>query len=121
MRHARCFLVVADDPERLMLISTTLHRKFPNSVVKTCRETKAALSAAKAHKLDAIIAHRSADTDEIPLWEQLRATSDAPIVAISNHRHAEAAQLAGASRFLHVEQWLLIGTVVADLLGARPE
>lgn len=56
MRTIRTFLVVADDPERLMLVSTTLQRKFPNAVVQTC----------------------------------------------------------------HRDQWLLIGTVVARLVGANP-
>ena len=44
MRQARCFLVVAEDSERLMLISTTLHRKFPNAVVRTCRDSEPALA-----------------------------------------------------------------------------
>jgi CheY-like chemotaxis protein len=55
MRKVRTFLVVADDPERLMLVSTTLHRKFPNSVVQTCRDSEIAIEIARAQNLDAIV------------------------------------------------------------------
>lgn len=119
MRQARCFLVIAEDPGRLTLLSTTLHRKFPNSVVQTCRDSEAAIAAVAAQKLDAIVAHRSTDMDEIPLWEQLRAATGVPIVALSNLRHQDAAKRAGASRFPHLEPWLLVGTVVAEVIHAR--
>ena len=69
--------------------------------------------------LDAIIAHRSSDMDELPLVECLRATT-APVLLMSGAHHEEAAIGAGASSFLRYDQWLLVGTVVAKLIGADP-
>jgi DNA-binding response OmpR family regulator len=120
LNKARSFLVVADDPERLMLVSTTLHRKFPNAIVQTCRDSEAALAVARDHTLDAIVAQRSSDLDELPLVESLRAVTTVPIVLMSGPHHADGATDAGASLFLRHDQWLLIGTAVARLIGAEP-
>lgn len=119
MNKARSFLVVADDPERLMLVSTTLHRKFPNAIVQTCRDSGAALIVARDHTLDAIVAQRSSDLDELPLVESLRAVTTVPIVLMSGDHHEQVATEAGASCFLRHDQWLLIGTVIAKLIGAN--
>lgn len=78
MRQAPSFLVIVEDPDRLFLISTTLHRKFPNSVVQTCRDSHAALEVAREKRLDAIVANRSTDRDELPLLESLRAITRRP-------------------------------------------
>ena len=120
MRQSRAFLVVAADPERLFLISNTLHRKFPNSVVQTCRDSEAAIEVAKSQKLDAIVAHHSTDLDEIPLLELLLAVTRVPIVVVSNYHNRERALAAGASAYLHPDEWLLIGTVVGNSIGASP-
>ena len=120
MRQARAFLVVAEDPERLFLLSTTLHRKFPNCVVQTCRDSGAALEVARAQWFDAIVTNRSTDLDEIPLLESLRAVTSAPIVAVTAPQHAEQARAAGAVDHLTHGEWLLIGTTVAERIGARP-
>lgn len=120
MRHARTFLVVAEDPERLLLLSTTLHRKFPNAIVQTCRDSEAALDVARTQKLDAVIANRSTDLDELPLVENLRATTTAPIVLVSGADYEPLARTAGASAFLLHDRWLLIGNIVSELIGARP-
>jgi DNA-binding response OmpR family regulator len=118
MRRVRAFLVVADDPENLLLVSTTLHRKFPNSVVQTCRDSEVAIEVARTQKVDAIIANRSADLDELPLVESLRAVTIVPIVLMGSLHHEQTAVAAGASAFLLEDQWLLIGTTVGKLIGA---
>lgn len=103
-----------------MLVSTTLHRKFPNAVVQTCRDAETAIEVAKSQRLDAIVAQRGADADELPLVEGLRAVTTVPIVLMSGAHHESTAIAAGASHFLHRDEWLLIGTVVAKLIGASP-
>ena len=118
MRRPRSFLVVAEDSERLLLISNTLQRKFPNSVVQTCRDAEAALLVVQSQTLDAVVAHRSVDMDEIPLVEHLRTHTKVPIVMMGSEHHARRATEAGASIFLHQDEWLLIGTAVAELVGA---
>jgi hypothetical protein len=120
MRQPRSFLVVAEDPERLFLFSTTLHRKFPNSIVQTCRDSQAAQEVARTQWLDAIVANRSTDLDELPLLGCLRAVTATPIVAISSAQHAGEAIAGGAARHLNPEQWLLVGTIVGELIGAQP-
>ena len=120
MKTARSFLVVADDPERLMLVSTTLHRKFPNAIVQTCRDSDAAIVVARDHTLDAIVAQRSSDLDELPLVKSLRAVTTAPIVLMSGAHQGQVATQAGASYFLRRDQWLLVGSAVANLIGANP-
>lgn len=120
MRKARTFLVIADDPEQLMLITTTLYRKFPNAVVLTCRDSAAALEVTRTQRLDAIVAQRSSDMKELPLVEVLRAKTSAPILLMSGERHEEAAVAAGVSQVLSHDQWLLVGTSIARLIGANP-
>lgn len=121
MRHARSFLVIAEDSQRLLLISNTLQRKFPRSVVQTCRDSEAAVAIATAQRLDAIVAHRSTDMDEIPLVERLRAATGVPIVLMTSAELMEKALRAGASRCVAQDQWLLIGTEVAATIGATKE
>src|SRR5687767_6928143 len=99
MRTIRTFLVVVDDPERLMLVSTTLHRKFPNAIVQTCRDSEAAVAVARAQRLDAIVVQRGADSDELPLVEELRTVTTVPIVLMSGAHHERLAIEAGASHF----------------------
>jgi DNA-binding response OmpR family regulator len=121
MRQPRTFLVIAEDSDRLFLISTTLHRKFPNSVVLTCRDSEAALEVARSQRVDAIVANRGTDLDELPLLEALRAATSTPIVLISHAHHGRQALAAGAARFLDQDQWLLVGTTVSEIIGARVE
>jgi DNA-binding response OmpR family regulator len=121
MRQARCILVIAEDPDRLMLISAALHRKFPNAVVQTCRDGDAALQAVERQKLDAIVALRSTDLDELPLVESLRRMSAVPILLLGTAEHRKLAVSAGASRFLEREGWLLVGKVVAEMIRAREQ
>src|SRR5688572_28648404 len=120
MLQSRTFLVVADDPDRLLLLSTTLHRKFPNAVVQTCRESEAAVQVARSQRLDAVVTCRSTDMDELPLVEALRRVTAVPIVLVSAAHHEKNAPEAGASAFLDRDRWLMIGTVVSDLVGAKP-
>ena len=119
MNKARLFLVVADDAERLMLVSTTLQRKFPNAIVQNCRDSDGAILVARNYTLDAIVAQRCSDLDELALTEKLRAVTAVPIVLMSSTHKSQAATEAGASSFLRHEQWLIIGRAVARLVGAE--
>jgi DNA-binding response OmpR family regulator len=103
-----------------MLLSTTLHRKFANAIVQTCRDSEAAIVVARDHPLDAIVAQRSFDLDELPLVESLRAVTTVPILLMSGAHNECVAKRAGASGVLHHDQWLLVGTVLAKLIAADP-
>ena len=111
------FLVIAEDSDRLSLIASTLQRKFPRSVVRTCRESGPAIELARAQRFDAIITNASTDLAELPLLESLRPVTAAPIVVMSSDPMKPRALAMGATRFLDVQRWLLLGTVVADVIG----
>ena len=104
----------------MTLVCATLHRKFPNAAVRTASEPQAALNVARAQKMDAIVVQRETESDELALVEVLRAVTKAPIVLMSAGHNERAASFAGASYFLHHGQWLLVGTVVAKLISAKP-
>jgi DNA-binding NarL/FixJ family response regulator len=76
------------------------------------------LEVARTQQLDAIVATRSTDLDEIPLLESLRAVTSTPIVLMSDPHQAQQAMAAGAAGYLNTEQWLLVGTTVGELIGA---
>lgn len=116
MDSAHCYLVVAEDPARLSHVTATLHRRFPKAVVQTCCDSALAIEAMRSRRTDAIVVHRSSDMDEIPLIEALRSTSRAPIISFIGRQRQEQALAAGATRCLEPEEWLLVGSVIAELL-----
>lgn len=120
MNQHRQFLVVDDVADSRFLLVKTLLRKFPQSLVQECEESDVAVVAAGNAKLDAIIAHRSRDIDGITLTRMLRQmNATVPIVMVSGIDRRAAAAEAGANQFLNYDEWLRIGTVVAELIGAR--
>lgn len=120
MSQHRQFLVVDDVPDSRFLLVKTLLRKFPQALVQECEDSDVAVAAAGNAKLDVIIAHRSRDVDGITLTRMLRQTNTAvPILMVSGIDRRAAAADAGANEFLNYDEWLRIGTVVANLLTPR--
>lgn len=118
MNRHRQFLVVDDNADSRFLLVKTLLRKFPQALMQECQDSDVAVSAARNPKLDAIIAHRAADVDGATLIRLLRRINSAvPIVMVSGLDRSAAALEAGANLFLNYDEWLRIGTVVADLLA----
>jgi hypothetical protein len=117
MRESHRFLVIAEDSDRLSLIASTLQRKFPGSIVRAYRESGPAIELARTERFDAIITNTSTDLAELPLLESLRPATAAPIVVMSSDPMKPRALALGATRFLDVQRWLLIGTVVAEVVG----
>lgn len=119
MRQVRSFLVIAEDPDRLMFISAVLHRKFPNALVQTCRDGDAGLEVMRRQKLDAVVALRSTDCDEVSLVRNLRQVAEVPILLLGGADQEKAAGSAGATGFLEREGWLMVGNTVAEMIGAK--
>jgi DNA-binding NtrC family response regulator len=116
----RKFLIIEHNPEGQFLLSKTLKRKFPDAEVRGCQEAEAALSALQAETFDAVIVHRSADVDGATLTKQLRESNpDVVILMVSGYDRAKEALAAGATTFLSYDEWLRVGTVLADTLSAR--
>lgn len=117
MAAPRKFLVVDDNSEGRSLLSRTLLRKFPQAVVLECQDGGSANEIAGVEKLDAIIAHRAGEMDGEHLVRALRATSNkTPIIMVSGMDRTDVAHAAGANQFLNYDEWLRLGTLVADML-----
>jgi CheY-like chemotaxis protein len=117
MRRHPQFLVVDDNGDSRFLLVKTLLRKFPQAIVQECQESAIAIKAARNSDLAAIVAHRASDTDGVSLIRALReANPSIPIVMVSGLDRSAAALKAGATVFLNYDEWLRIGTIVANLL-----
>ena len=120
MPSPRRFLIVDDIADSRALVVRTLLRKFPTAIVQECQESATAIVAAGAERFDLIVAHRAADVDGLTLIRLLRRMhATVPLLMISGLDRSREAVAAGATAFHHYDEWLRIGTVVAELL-ARP-
>lgn len=118
MKQVRKFLVIDDNPEARFLITKTLQRKFPKSILRECTDVDTSVASARKEKFDAIVLHRAFDADATQLIRELRAVSpEVPIVAVSGYNRAQETLAAGATRFHSYDEWLRIGSVVAEVLG----
>lgn len=114
-------LVIDDNAESRFLLVKTLERKFPGTAVVPCDDAERALDlAAHDPACVAIVTHRTAEIRGIELLACLRAANHAiPIVMVSGIDRRDAALSAGADAFLLYDEWLRIGTLVADTLQRR--
>jgi CheY-like chemotaxis protein len=116
------FMVVDDNPDSRFLLVKTLLRKFPAAVVQECQHAETAISIAQTETIAAIVTHRTAEVAGVEVVRGLRAANPSvPIVMVSGIDRRMAAIAAGANAFLLYDEWLRIGTVVAELLGAPPD
>jgi CheY-like chemotaxis protein len=116
----KTFLVVDDNADSRFLLVKTMLRKFPTAVIHECQESGDAVRIAQSEPLAAIIAHRAADLDGISLIRELRAASpDVIILMVSGLDRTDKAIRAGATCFLNYDEWLLVGSLVTDLLSRQ--
>lgn len=112
------FLIIDDNPDSRFLLVKTLLRKFPSAVVQECQSGESALDLARRADTNAIVAHRATEMSGLALIRHLRAVNaTVPIVMVSSTDRRDSAVAAGASAFLLYDEWLRIGTVVADLVA----
>jgi DNA-binding NarL/FixJ family response regulator len=113
------FVVVDYHSESRYLLVRTLLRKFPGTTISEFDEATDALTLVERERVAVIIAHRTFDVPGIELVRLFRvADPNVPIVMVSGIDRARAALAAGANRFLHYDEWLRIGSVVAELLDS---
>lgn len=112
-------MVVDDNPEGRFLLTKTLLRKYPQSVVHECQELEVALEVIREFPRDArsvVIAHRATGMDGRSLVKALRQeNATIPIVWISGRDRTADLAPTGATRFLHYDAWLMIGPTIEDL------
>lgn len=120
MRSPRKFLIVDDNADSRFLLVKTLLRKFPLAELQEMPDGASALELTRTGGLDAVVVHRAAEVDGIALVRMLREANPAvPIVMVSGIDRAKEATEAGATTFLSYDAWLRIGTLVAEILGAK--
>jgi CheY-like chemotaxis protein len=120
--HPSCcvkFLLIDDNPDNRFLVSKTLLRKFPHAALVECAAPDTALALLQEEVFDIVLAHRTHELAGLELIRELRRACGAPIVAISGVDRRAAALEAGAARFHLLDEWLLIGNTVQELLAAR--
>lgn len=111
------FLIVDDNPDSRFLLAKTLLRKFPGAALLESRTSDRAVAILSKELPAAVIAHRAEEMDGAALIRALRESNPTvPIVMVSGIDRTEVARASGANSFLHYDEWLRIGTVVADLL-----
>lgn len=112
------FLVIDDNPDARFLLTKTLLRKFPKSVIQECEDSEVALAIAAKREVRLIVVHRLWDTDGATLIRRLREVNpEVPIIAVSGIDRSQEAVAAGANRFMLYDEWLRIGTLATEVLG----
>ena len=110
------FLVVDDNADARSLLTRTLLRKFPQSLITECGDATTAVLTARSEKLDAIVVHRAGEITGLELVSMLRKIAPhLPVVYVSGIDRSVEAQEAGASAFLNYDAWLGLGTLVAGV------
>jgi CheY-like chemotaxis protein len=121
MPSAPSFLVIDFHAESRYLLVKTLLRKFPGATIHESDDADKAVEIARALDLVAIVTHRTFELSGAELVKQLRdADPDVLIVMVSGIDREEAALEAGATSFLHYDEWLRIGSVVENHLTQQP-
>jgi CheY-like chemotaxis protein len=116
MAQPLTFLIVASNEDSLTFLVATLRKKFPTSVCTEC-SSLAAASAALSQPQTAGIVHHATDAGGLRVVEALRAQApEMPIVFMATADAEEAGRAAGADAFLPYDDWLQLGTVVAQVL-----
>ncbi len=122
MPPPRKLLVVDSNVDNGALLVRSLARRFPASSIELCRDSGIAIKALTAKGVDAVVLHRTDDGEAAELIRLfLKAAPEVPIVGVSGVDRSESLFRAGAVGFLNYDEWLRIGTVVANVLENRSE
>lgn len=114
------FLVIDDNADSRFLLVKTLLRKFPSAVIQECQDAESAVELAQYEGLVAIITHRATEIVGLKLVPLLRAANpQVPIIMVSGIDRRADALAAGADAFLLYDEWLRLGTVVAEFIRGR--
>lgn len=110
-------LIIDNQPDGRFFISKTLHRKFPKAAIVECQTSESAFKALRSDRIDAVVCHRTSEHNPIDLVRALRQISPGiPLLMVSGFDRRQDALAAGATGFLHYNEWLNVGMVVAELI-----
>ena len=115
-------LVIDFHAESRFLLVKTLTRKFPDAIIRECEDAQLATQTVRQERVDAIVAHRTFEVSGAELVRMLRAIAPrVTIIMVSGVDRESEMLAAGATAFLHYDEWLRIGTLVAGLLEPHDE
>lgn len=114
------FLVIDDNPDGRFLVSKTLLRKFPKSVVIEAQTGETALRVLENESVTLVVCHRTFEFDAVSLVREIRQRNQTiPIVVMSGIDRSADVFAVGANACITYDEWLMIGNKVAALL-TRP-
>lgn len=112
------FLVVDENGDTRFLLVKTLLRKFPSAAISECGDLGMARRMVAEFPPAVVVAHRTAELQAPELARHLRALlPEVPIVMVSPLDCTSEAPTEGPNSFLPRDEWLRIGSTVAELLG----
>lgn len=113
-------LIVDFHAESRVLLARTLLRKFPDAMIEEFDDAEPAAERVRQGGVTAIVTHRTFDMSGADLVRRFRSLAPhSAIVLVSGMDRSEVALAAGADAFLHYDEWLRIGTVLAEILAAK--
>jgi DNA-binding NtrC family response regulator len=113
MSQSPHIIVIDYNADSRFLLVKTLSRRFPSATIYECDDADKAVEITRGMSLSAIVTHRTFDTPGVELVQQLReADPNVPIIMVSGVNRESDAIAAGATSFLHYDEWLRIGAVV---------
>jgi hypothetical protein len=111
------FLVVAESDDDRKIYSRTLLRRFPKTAVTEVGVAAGLLLGAQAQHCTGAVVNITGAGNALRLVSVLRAVNPRlPIVAVCTVDRSIDAFAAGASRFLLSGEWLMIGSVLAEVV-----
>jgi CheY-like chemotaxis protein len=112
------FLIVEDNPDSRFLLSKTLLRKFPTAAIVECQSSETAQRLLAQEPVSLVIAHRTYELSGVELVRALREANPlVPVIAVSGVDRKSEVLAAGANRFHLLDEWLLLGNAVEELLS----
>jgi DNA-binding NtrC family response regulator len=113
-------LVIDYDADNALLLTRSIRRKFPSALVVQSRDAVTTLTNVIEQKFDVLVVHR---TEQIPAVELIKTVrkldEQVVIIAVSGFDRSEDVLKAGATGFLRYDEWLRLGTVIANALQFR--
>jgi DNA-binding NarL/FixJ family response regulator len=116
----RKLLVIDANPASGALLVRSIARKFPVALVQHCATVDLALGGLVGRAADAVVIHESKSEAAVRAVGRLRAVNpQLPIIVVSNVDRSTDILQAGATAFVHFDEWLLLGNALARALGAK--
>ena len=114
------FLVIDHNPDSRGLLTRSLRRKFQDCNVLQTSDAEEAVAALSSVNVDAVILHRAVGADAVEMVRSLRQVNPSVvIIVVSGVDRSESVLQAGATGFLRVDEWLMLGTMVKNAIEAE--